>query len=93
MRLKEEPKSEYGIDGGELDDRCRRKVREPILSEQIKKYNWTMIGYEELKKLLGKHKKLKLDDLTRKLISLVDFKLEVQESMHKFLTEPPQPVP
>jgi hypothetical protein len=63
----------------------RRKVHEPILAEQIKKYNWTMITYGQLRKLLAKGKKSTWEKIRKQLVSLVDFKYQVQESMQKFM--------
>ena len=65
----------------------RRKVREPVLKEQIVKLNWKMISYGDLHDFLSKHKKREptLDALRKKMIRLEDFKPEIQETMQKFM--------
>ena len=65
----------------------RRKVLEPILKEQIVKYDWRLLTYGELQTFLNKYKKKqpKLDWLRARMVKLADFRREVQESIQKFV--------
>jgi DNA modification methylase/transposase-like protein len=64
----------------------RSRTREPMLKELIAKYNWYMITYDDIHAFLSsKHPTMEM--LTKRLTGLLDFKLENQSSMHKFLGE------
>jgi uncharacterized membrane protein YsdA (DUF1294 family) len=65
----------------------RRKIREPILREQIVKYGWRGLTYGDLDAFLAKHKKKKpkFTALRILMFKLPDFKREVQESIKRFL--------
>lgn len=64
----------------------RSRTREPMLKELIAKHNWYMITYDDIHAFLSsKHPTMEM--LTKRLTGLLDFKLENQSSMHKFLSE------
>jgi hypothetical protein len=65
----------------------KRKVREPILREQIVKYDWRSLTYGELDSFLAKFKRKKpeLTALKHLTFKLYDSKTEIQESIKNFL--------
>jgi len=64
----------------------KSRSREPILKEQIAKFNWYMITYDELSDFLSsKPSKQTMQELAIRLVSLSDFKLQNQSSIQKFL--------
>ena len=79
MRIMVLPEERYRL--------LRRKVQEPVLKEQIAKQKWLVLSYDELNAFLAKYKKKqpKLDALRAKMLDLLDFKPQMQESMKKFL--------
>jgi len=65
----------------------KSRLREPILKEEIAKYNWYMITYDELSDFLNeKPSKQTIEALANRLVRLSDFKLQDQSSMQKFLS-------
>ena len=65
----------------------RARAREPILKEEIAKYNWYMITYDELSDFLNERpSKQTVQALGNRLVRLSDFKLQDQSSMQKFLS-------
>ncbi|MGD0494897.1 MAG: DNA methyltransferase [Candidatus Bathyarchaeia archaeon] len=65
----------------------RARIHEPILKEEIEKYNWYMITYDELSDFLNeKPSKQTVQALSNRLVRLSDFKLQDQSSMQKFLS-------
>jgi uncharacterized protein YbaR (Trm112 family) len=65
----------------------RRRIREPLLKENILKYGWRALTYEELEQYMSKHKRRapNLDGLRKLMINLTDIRLEVQQSMQSFI--------
>jgi len=65
----------------------RRKVLEPILREQIVKYGWRCLSYEDLYSFLTKYrrKKPELTAFKSLMVKLEDFKTEAQGSIKDFL--------
>lgn len=71
----------------ERNSLLKRKVREPILQEQIRKYDWKVITYDDLDDYLNKYKKKKpsLSSLNELMVNMIDVKSEVQSSIQGFL--------
>lgn len=64
----------------------KRKAREPILRDQIVKYNWHMLTYDELNRFLNDKKgKPTLEGLMVRIVSLTNFKVDAQAPLHVFL--------
>jgi len=64
----------------------KRKLREPILNEQITKYSWSMLTYGDLDEFLT-NKKIKktFENLQLKIIGLSDIKVDTQASLQNYL--------
>jgi len=63
----------------------RHRLREPILKEQIAKYNWYMLTYDDLNRFLSGDRKHTLNALMGRTVRLTDFKAEKQSSIERFL--------
>jgi len=64
----------------------KRKIREPILNEQIKKYSWSMLSYGDLGEFLtNKKTKKTFENLQLKMIDLTDIKVDTQAPLQNFL--------
>ena len=64
----------------------KRKIREPILREQIGRYQWKAILYEDLYNFLSRHKRrvLRFEDMHPLMLNLTDFELEIQQSIQAY---------
>lgn len=64
----------------------KRKVREPILEEQIKRYGWKLVTYDDLEEFLAEHKKKpSFDRLMQLAVSISNVKSEIQSSLSGFV--------
>ncbi len=68
----------------------KRKTREPMLREHIKRYHWKALNYEDLHTFLNQHKKsdLKFEDMQPLLVNLANLGAQVQQSIWEYFPRP-----
>jgi hypothetical protein len=64
----------------------KRKIREPILQEQVGRHQCKAISYDDLDDFLNRHKKrpVKLEDMQPLLVNLNDSKVPIQQSIREY---------